>query len=142
MVTPESWVAMKYKVEDDLDNIRLDDAVMGARRTVSAEFRLTSLLVTGNCQDLTHYKPPNGLQLVLIDMLNSKKNVVTDTLVMQNLGYFQLKTQPGSFRVALAEGRASVLYAIAPNGEYIFFINFFFPQFFSYFFFFFPLSKI
>jgi len=117
LVTPESWVAMKYKVDDDLDNIRLDDATMGARKTVHAEFRLTSLLVSGNCNDLTHYKPPNGLQLVLKDATDlTNERVVTDTLVMQNLGYFQLKTQPGSFRISLAKGRASTLYAIAPEG--------------------------
>ena len=34
---------------------------------------------------------------------------------MQNLGYYQLRTQPGSYRVALAEGRASTLYAIVPK---------------------------
>jgi UDP-glucose:glycoprotein glucosyltransferase len=116
LVTPESWVAMKYKVEDDLDNIRLDDATMGTRTIVNAEFRLTSLLIAGNCNDLTHYKPPNGLQLVLRDTLTN--NVITDTLVMQNLGYFQLRTQPGHYQIALDEGRASELYAITPKGKY------------------------
>ena len=117
LVTPESWVAMKYKVEDDLDNIRLDDQTMGTRTVVNAEFRLTSLLIAGNCNDLTHYKPPNGLQLVLRDVLTKTNTIVADTLVMQNLGYYQLRTQPGQYRVALAEGRASTLYAIAPKGK-------------------------
>ena len=129
LVTPESWVAMKYKVEDDLDNIRLDDQTMGTRRNVQAEFRLTSLLVAGNCEDLTHYKPPNGLQLVLKDVANdaasgatsatsdASNNIVTDTLVMQNLGYYQLKTQPGSFTVSLADGRANELYTIVDESN-------------------------
>ena len=118
LVTPEAWVAMKYKVEDDLDNIRLDDATMGSRRQVNADFRLTSLLIAGTCTDLTHHKPPNGLQLVLQFMDGSDPSRNTDTLVMQNLGYFQLQAQPGVWTLRLDEGRASELYALAPPGKF------------------------
>ena len=51
--TPEHWVVMKTKAVDDLDNIRLDDQTMGSRTSVSAEYSLTSILVTGTCEDLT-----------------------------------------------------------------------------------------
>ena len=119
LITPEAWVAMKYKVEDDLDNIRLDDTTMGARRQVNAEFRLNSLLIAGSCNDLTHHKPPNGLQLVLKFMNGEDSTRSTDTLVMQNLGYFQLQAQPGVWTLQLDEGRASELYALAPTGKFL-----------------------
>ena len=38
--------------------------------------------------------------------------VEDDTLVMQNLGYYQLHAQPGAWRVRLAQGRAAKLYEI------------------------------
>ncbi len=111
--TPEHWVVMKKKAIDDLDNIRLDDQTMGSRTSVSAEFSLTSILVTGTCDDLTHMQPPNGLQLVLDSAITGKR--YADTLVMKNLGYFQLRARPGVYNLRLARGRASKLYSIAPN---------------------------
>ena len=111
--TPEHWVVMKKKAIDDLDNIRLDDQTMGSRATVFAEFSLTSILVTGTCEDLTHMQPPNGLQLVLDSAIS--KHRYADTLVMQNLGYFQLRARPGVYHLRLARGRASKLYSIAPS---------------------------
>merc|ERR1711968_176957 len=104
---------MKYTAVDDLDNIRLDDATMGNRRTLAADFRLNSLLIAGSCNDLTHLRPPNGLQLVLDWKYSDDRN--TDTLVMQNLGCFQLQAQPGVWNLRLDRGRASELYAIAPR---------------------------
>ena len=111
--TPEHWVVMKTKAVDDLDNIRLDDQTMGSRTSVSAEYSLTSILVTGTCEDLTHMQPPNGLQLVLDSEISKQR--YADTLVMQNLGYFQLRARPGMYNLRLARGRASKLYSIAPG---------------------------
>ena len=39
----------------------------------------------------------------------------TDTLVMQNLGYFQLKAAPGVFSLQLAPGRARDLFELAAD---------------------------
>ncbi len=50
------------------------------------------------------------MQLTL-SPLNST-HVFSDTLVMLNLGYFQLKARPGVWDVRLAQGRASALYDI------------------------------
>ena len=36
---------------------------------------------------------------------------------MQNLGYFQLKANPGVWRLSLAEGRAAALYTILDTGD-------------------------
>jgi UDP-glucose:glycoprotein glucosyltransferase len=37
---------------------------------------------------------------------------LVDTLVMSNLGYFQLKALPGAFLLQLAQGRSQELYAV------------------------------
>lgn len=95
---------------------------------VQVDFVLRSVLVAGQCADLTHKQPPNGLQLSLhtvpADFSNantsatsSTDDVVSDTLVMQNLGYWQLKAMPGVYRLRLASGRASELYTIVSTPE-------------------------
>ena len=38
---------------------------MGTHDAVKADFLLKNVLLAGHCQDKTHLKPPNGLQLVL-----------------------------------------------------------------------------
>lgn len=43
--------------------------------------------------------------------------VQSDTLVMNNLGYFQLQANPGLWRITLAPGRADALYTIVDNGD-------------------------
>jgi UDP-glucose:glycoprotein glucosyltransferase len=67
--------------------------------------------------------PPNGLQLTLTDasvniggngenQTDALREHCSDTLVMQNLGYYQLQAQPGLYSLQLAEGRASELFTI------------------------------
>lgn len=84
---------------------------------------LKNLLVAGQCfqsDDKEGTKiglPPNGLQLTLSPAnTHSDRTLLrkeqSDTLVMQNLGYFQLQANPGLFVLNLAEGRASDLYTI------------------------------
>lgn len=52
---------------------------------------------------------PRGVQLVLG---TSQQPAVVDTIVMSNLGYFQLKASPGAFDLQLAPGRSCSLYVI------------------------------
>ena len=59
-----------------------------------ATYRLDHILVTGHCIDESH-QPPAGLQLNLHSSGTSGAELVGDTLVMSNLGYFQLKGRPG-----------------------------------------------
>lgn len=52
---------------------------------------------------------PRGVQL----HLGSRKQPhLQDTLVMSNLGYFQLKSAPGAWTLQLAPGRSKDLYSI------------------------------
>lgn len=84
------------------------------------------------CYDVTSGapSPPQGLQLVLRASSSSSSHpsptqgkpaaaaaaaiavVVADTVVMENLGYFQLQAGPGLWELALAKGRASEVYEI------------------------------
>ena len=114
--TPESWNVQAVRAEQDPDNLRCDHAGcgdrVGTRKDLSSVgYTLKSVLVVGQCYQVTDSAyggvPPNGLQLVL-----SSQTVQTDTLVMQNLGYFQLQANPGLWTLSLAEGRATEIFQI------------------------------
>ncbi|TDH73577.1 hypothetical protein CCR75_003778 [Bremia lactucae] len=112
--TPEAWNVQTFLAGDDLDNLRVDpESLAAVRSTTRAVFQLESLLVYGQCSDITFnmYSPPNGLQLVLEREVGAQL-LHRDTLVMQNLGYFQLQATPGVWSLHLAEGRAAKLFDI------------------------------
>jgi len=107
---PEAWLVGCTEAAYDMDNIRLSE--LGDRRTLSAHYELASLLITGSCEDVAARDPPNGLQLLLGTETDPH---VTDTLVMSNLGYFQLKAGPGVWSLQLAPGPSSEVYEIRTN---------------------------
>lgn len=107
MVTPESWMVEAVQSLYDLDNIHLEDVPVG----VNANFELQYLLIEGQCFDETQ-NYPRGLQLILG---TNKTSNIFDTIVMANLGYFQLKAYPGVWHLNLREGRSSDIYAIASH---------------------------
>eukprot|EP00210_Caulerpa_lentillifera_P000666 g643.t1 len=108
---PESWLIEPIKAELDLDNIKLED--LGKSTTLEVEYRLESILLTGSCLDRAASTRkdayPRGVQLTLGQRENSHE---VDTLVMSNLGYFQLKANPGRWHLSLAQGRSRELYFI------------------------------
>lgn len=63
----------------------------------------------GHCFDTTG-SPPRGLQITLG---TSQQPLLMDTIVMANLGYFQLKANPGAWVLNLREGRSRDLYDIS-----------------------------
>ncbi|XP_074048017.1 UDP-glucose:glycoprotein glucosyltransferase 2 isoform X2 [Macrotis lagotis] len=105
MITPESWLVEAVHSSCDLDNIHLKDI----EGTVRAEYELEYLLLEGQCFDETTGQPPRGLQFTL----GLKKNpVIVDTIVMANLGYFQLKANPGAWILRLRQGKSEDIYQI------------------------------
>ena len=106
---PEAWLIEVTEAAYDMDNIRLSE--LGERRTLSARYELVSLLITGSCEDLAGREPPAGLQLLL--GRSGAGSHETDTLVMSNLGYFQLKAAPGLWQLSLAPGPSSEVYGIS-----------------------------
>ncbi|KAL0021594.1 hypothetical protein WJX79_001497 [Trebouxia sp. C0005] len=108
---PEMWLVEPVIAEHDLDNLKLEQ--LGDSPTLSAEYELEALMLTGRCMDLHARRrelvTPRGVQLHLG---SHKQPHLQDTLVMSNLGYFQLKSAPGAWTLQLAPGRSRQLYHI------------------------------
>uniref|UniRef100_A0A8C7JBL7 UDP-glucose ceramide glucosyltransferase-like 1 n=1 Tax=Oncorhynchus kisutch TaxID=8019 RepID=A0A8C7JBL7_ONCKI len=105
MITPESWMVEAVSSPYDLDNIHLQEV----KGVVTAEYELEHLLLEGHCFDLSTGQPPRGLQFTLG---MSQDPLMQDTIVMANLGYFQLKANPGAWILKLREGRSEDIYQI------------------------------
>uniref|UniRef100_A0A8C5TLI5 UDP-glucose ceramide glucosyltransferase-like 1 n=1 Tax=Malurus cyaneus samueli TaxID=2593467 RepID=A0A8C5TLI5_9PASS len=103
--TPESWMVESVRTPYDLDNIYLEEV----DSVVAAEYELEYLLLEGHCYDITTGQPPRGLQFTLG---TSASPVIVDTIVMANLGYFQLKANPGAWTLRLRKGRSEDIYRI------------------------------
>ncbi|XP_064615079.1 UDP-glucose:glycoprotein glucosyltransferase 1-like [Liolophura sinensis] len=108
MDPPESWLVESVMSPYDLDNILLEEVATG----VNAIFELEYLLLEGHCYDSVSGQPPRGLQFVLG---TNSTPAVMDTIVMANLGYFQLKATPGVWFLRLREGRSSDIYDISTH---------------------------
>uniref|UniRef100_A0A8C4XV75 UDP-glucose ceramide glucosyltransferase-like 1 n=1 Tax=Falco tinnunculus TaxID=100819 RepID=A0A8C4XV75_FALTI len=106
--TPESWMVESVRTPYDLDNIYLEE-VTEINKMLSAEYELEYLLLEGHCYDITTGQPPRGLQFTLG---TSTSPVIVDTIVMANLGYFQLKANPGAWTLRLRKGRSEDIYRI------------------------------
>lgn len=74
-----------------------------------SQFELEYLLLEGHCFESTLGTPPRGLQITLGTESNP---VIVDTIVMANLGYFQLKANPGAWVLRLRQGKSAEIYDI------------------------------
>lgn len=108
---PEPWLVEPVIAVHDLDNILLEN--LGDTRTLQAVFELEALVLTGHCSEKDH-EPPRGLQLILGTKIMPH---MVDTLVMANLGYWQMKVFPGVWYLQLAPGRSSELYILKEEGD-------------------------
>uniref|UniRef100_A0AAY5EX87 UDP-glucose ceramide glucosyltransferase-like 1 n=1 Tax=Electrophorus electricus TaxID=8005 RepID=A0AAY5EX87_ELEEL len=102
---PESWMVESVRTRHDLDNIYLQEV----ESVVAAEYELEYLLLEGHCFDVSTGQPPRGLQFTLG---TAAEPVIVDTIVMANLGYFQLKANPGAWVLRLRKGRSDDIYKI------------------------------
>ncbi|XP_041360300.1 UDP-glucose:glycoprotein glucosyltransferase 1-like [Gigantopelta aegis] len=105
MEPPESWLVQAVRSPYDLDNILLEEVDVA----VTAEFELEYILLEGHCYDANSMQPPRGLQFTLG---TNRSDTLMDTIVMANLGYFQLKANPGVWLLKLREGRSLEIYDI------------------------------
>ncbi|CAM9733036.1 unnamed protein product, partial [Phaeothamnion confervicola] len=123
--TPEAWNVQSMAAVQDADNLRCE---AGAGSTADCgdvpgsdvsrlQYTLKDLLVSGQCFETRRgggLALPQGLQLILRPADISGTAVRgSDTVVMQNLGYFQLKANPGVWALRLAPGRGSDLYEMS-----------------------------
>ncbi|KNC54206.1 UDP-glucose:glycoprotein glucosyltransferase 1 [Thecamonas trahens ATCC 50062] len=112
--TPDAWLVQPVAAKHDLDNLQLGALRRGDE--VAAEFELSELLVEGRAYQVAPVGPPTGLELVLG---TPREAVVEDTLVMANLGYFQLKAQPGVWQLQLKPERpSSEMYSMLNTTDY------------------------
>lgn len=105
MQVPDNWLVESVWSPYDLDNIRLRDV----DTDVHSEYELEHLILEGHCFDSHSGSPPRGLQLTLGTPVDP---LMVDTIVMANLGYLQLKANPGSWILRLREGRSTEIYDI------------------------------
>lgn len=103
---PENWLVEVVRSVYDLDNIKLEDI----NGPVHSEYELENLLLEGHCFDTTTGAPPRGLQITLG---TNEQPILVDTIVMANLGYFQLKANPGAWILKLRQGKSADIYDIA-----------------------------
>jgi len=127
---PEAWDIQQSQSIQDTDNLRCDDKAgcgddcqSQVNHTTEIEYALQHLLVFGQCYEAGG-SPPNGLQLTLVrdqaDTLSSAEvgldgsqpydsgtqisdEEYTDTLVMKTVGYWQLRANPGVWKLGVAK---------------------------------------
>ncbi|VDN44466.1 unnamed protein product [Gongylonema pulchrum] len=105
VVPPDAWMVQSVYAVYDLDNIKLEN-VAG---NVIARYELEHILLEGHCFDDMTGSPPRGLQFTLGTQTNPTRY---DTIVMANLGYFQLKASPGAWILRLRDGKSKDIYDI------------------------------
>ncbi|KFA79133.1 hypothetical protein S40288_05689 [Stachybotrys chartarum IBT 40288] len=109
MDTPPAWLVAAKNSVHDLDNIKLSSV----KGDVDAIYELEHILVEGHSREGEKGAPPRGTQLVLA---TEKDPILTDTIIMANLGYFQFKANPGFYNIQLKEGRSADIYTIESIG--------------------------
>ncbi|KAK6099484.1 killer toxin resistant protein [Batrachochytrium dendrobatidis] len=103
-----AWLVRPTKSIHDLDNIKLSSLPHFPRAVgIEADFVLQSILVEGHATDIHSGGSPRGLQFVLGS--ETDPNMV-DTITMANLGYLQLKANPGVWHLRIREGRSRTIY--------------------------------
>lgn len=109
---PRGMVTMAHDAVYDLDNVRLADVTHEAG--VEAAYMVKHVLIEGHALPLRG-STPRGLQLLLETDDGSEQ---LDTIVMENLGYFQFKAHPGRWNLRVREGRSDQLYTMQSTGSH------------------------
>ncbi|KAK0384245.1 hypothetical protein NLU13_8333 [Sarocladium strictum] len=109
MDVPPAWLVAPKNSVHDLDNIKLSSI----GRDVEAMYELEHILIEGHSREGGLGAPPKGAQLVLG---TDKDPLVTDTIIMANLGFFQFKANPGVYDIHLKEGRTTEIFDIESVG--------------------------
>ncbi|KAJ3413453.1 hypothetical protein HDV05_008022 [Chytridiales sp. JEL 0842] len=115
MDVPRAWLIRPVESIYDLDNLKLSTVKSEhLRRGVEAKFQLLNILVEGHVRDSMSPSPPRGAQFILGTPAVPH---MVDTITMANLGYIQLKANPGVWELRLREGRSDEIYEIDQVSE-------------------------
>lgn len=102
----ENWMVEAVNSPFDLDNICLKETDADG---AYGEFELEHLIIEGHAYDVLSGQSPRGLQFNLGTIAQPD---LYDTIVMANLGYFQLKASPGMWLLQLRNGRSKEIYDV------------------------------
>ncbi|KAJ1647018.1 killer toxin resistant protein [Coemansia asiatica] len=108
MDVPSAWLVSAIESVHDLDNIRLS-SLKDQSTGISAIYKLVNILVEGHLVDTNSRSPARGLEVQLGTFSNP---AMTDTIVMANLGYLQLKANPGVWAFSIRPGRSKDIYRL------------------------------
>jgi UDP-glucose:glycoprotein glucosyltransferase len=112
--TPAAWLVEATQAVYDLDNLRLADLGLGAN-SLDVEYTLHALVLSGYAYDVSTHSRPAGLRLRLG---NAGALQLTDTVVMENLGYFQLQASPHMWHLSLEPASLTALEIVAGPEEH------------------------
>lgn len=107
---PASWLIAAKESVHDPDNLSLGNADTG---TVDIVYELESILIDGHARDSTQENFARGVQLILS---TDDGRDISDTIVMANLGYFQLQANPGHFQIRLKDGPSRRVFQLESMG--------------------------
>ncbi|KAJ1946986.1 killer toxin resistant protein [Kickxella alabastrina] len=113
MDVPSAWLVTAVESIHDLDNIRLS-SLRDVSAGISATYKLVNILVEGHLVDTNSRSPARGIE---VRLGTSSEVDMTDTIVMANLGYLQLKANPGVWKFSIRPGRSADIYKIDHIGD-------------------------
>ena len=103
--TPFRWSVISYYAECDLDNIRIIDE----NTFVFAQYVIEGIVMEGSCFNTTEQTvPAQGMMLELKKL--GQEGVVSDTVVMNNRGYWQLKGDMGVYEIGVSKENADLAF--------------------------------
>ncbi|KNB46685.1 hypothetical protein JH06_0778 [Blastocystis sp. subtype 4] len=117
---PFKWNVVAYYAECDTDNLRISDDFT----YILTQYIVDGVILEGSCYDEMK-NPASGVMLQLTNY--GMTEIVSDTVVMNNRGYWQLRGNMGVYEVSVSKdspGKALVsengtLWLTKPVGERI-----------------------
>jgi len=111
-----TWLVTAHKAEYDMDNLRLVD--VGDGKWCEATYVLRQLYSEGQAfilgDDGWPVAPAKNLQ---IEVAHKGEEAHSDTIVMGNLGYFQVHGNPGLYEVHLKPGSSNNTFELATRTD-------------------------
>lgn len=111
----ESWIVTQKESIYDLDNLLLQDLSSKDISKIRIVYELKHILIQGHAEDITLNNVPAGIQLALKTKNNS---FVSDTIVMNNYGYFQFKANPGVFKIDMIKSHSDIFKISKISGKF------------------------
>jgi len=108
-----TWLVTAYEALHDMDNLRQVD--IGDGKWCETTYMLRQLYVEGQAFVLGEegfpIAPAKGLQIDVAG--KGSQEVLSDTIVMGNLGYFQIRGNPGLYEAQLKSGLSNDTFEVA-----------------------------